>query len=212
MPIAMFIENATIGYLVLWFLVCVWIRLFLCFASTSRLNIVWTVHSSATFLILINFLAIFQSWDSQICFLNNFFIKNESHDTIYIFKNYFAIVFSVFSQINYMKLVFKWDFLKQLIKPSYKITILSLSPTITTGHRKTQPTQLTHKFEREARSCCWRSSSSEGVQNLDRKLNGWRAPWRPHQVGPQNWHFQTQALTPLLNLVFGWVNNNNCLN
>ena len=24
-------------------------------------------------------------------------IKNESHDTIYIFKNYFAIVFSVFS-------------------------------------------------------------------------------------------------------------------
>jgi len=62
------------------------------------------------------------------------------------------------------------DFLKQLIKQSYKITILFLSPILTTGHRKTQPTQLTHKFEREARSCCWGSSSSEGVQNLHRKL------------------------------------------
>ena len=27
----------------------------------------------------------------------HFFIKNESHGTIYTFKNYFAIVFSVFS-------------------------------------------------------------------------------------------------------------------
>ena len=32
---------------------------------------------------------------SQITLFSNFFIKNGSHSTIYIFKNYFAIVFSV---------------------------------------------------------------------------------------------------------------------
>ena len=34
-------------------------------------------------------------WDPQISLFNNFFIKNKSHDTIYIFKNYFTTVFSV---------------------------------------------------------------------------------------------------------------------
>ena len=33
--------------------------------------------------------------DSQITLFINFFIKNKSHDTIYIFKNYFTIVFSI---------------------------------------------------------------------------------------------------------------------
>ena len=39
------------------------------------------------------------SWDSQTSFFSNFFfiIKNGSHDTIHTFKNYFAIVFSIFS-------------------------------------------------------------------------------------------------------------------
>ena len=32
-----------------------------------------------------------------------FFIKNGSHGTIHTFKNYFAIVFSVFSKISYIK-------------------------------------------------------------------------------------------------------------
>ena len=35
--------------------------------------------------------------DSQISFFINFFIKNGSYDTIHTFKNYFTIVFSVFS-------------------------------------------------------------------------------------------------------------------
>ena len=35
--------------------------------------------------------------DPQISLFSNFFIKNGSHDTIHIFKNYFATVFSVFS-------------------------------------------------------------------------------------------------------------------
>ena len=35
--------------------------------------------------------------DPQIPFFNYFFIKNGSHGTIHIFKNYFATVFSVFS-------------------------------------------------------------------------------------------------------------------
>ena len=33
--------------------------------------------------------------DLQIPLFSNFFIKNGSHDTIHIFKNYFATVFSV---------------------------------------------------------------------------------------------------------------------
>ena len=35
--------------------------------------------------------------DSQISFFINFFIKNESHGTIYTFKNYFATVISAIS-------------------------------------------------------------------------------------------------------------------
>ena len=38
-------------------------------------------------------------WDSQVLYSEKN-IKNGSHDTIYTFKNYFAIVFSVFSKIN----------------------------------------------------------------------------------------------------------------
>ena len=38
----------------------------------------------------------------QITFFNNFFIKNRSHNTIYIFKNYFVTVFSV-SIFNFSK-------------------------------------------------------------------------------------------------------------
>ena len=36
-------------------------------------------------------------WDPQTSFFNKIFIKNGSHDTIYIFKNYFATIFSIFS-------------------------------------------------------------------------------------------------------------------
>ena len=36
----------------------------------------------------------------QIILFNNFFIKNGSHNTIYTFKNYFTIVFSVSAKIN----------------------------------------------------------------------------------------------------------------
>ena len=37
------------------------------------------------------------SWTHKFHFLSIFFIKNGSHGTIHIFKNYFATVFSVFS-------------------------------------------------------------------------------------------------------------------
>ena len=40
------------------------------------------------------------SRDPQISLFSNFFIKNESHDTIHTFKNYFTIIFSVFSFSN----------------------------------------------------------------------------------------------------------------
>ena len=37
------------------------------------------------------------SQDAHTSLFNNFFIKNGFHDTIHTFKNYFTIVFSVFS-------------------------------------------------------------------------------------------------------------------
>ena len=40
---------------------------------------------------------VYCSRDPQISLFSNFFIKNESHDTIHAFKNYFVTVFSVFS-------------------------------------------------------------------------------------------------------------------
>ena len=43
------------------------------------------------------------TWDPQTSLFSNFFIKNESHNTINIFKNYFATVFSVF---NFSKISF----------------------------------------------------------------------------------------------------------
>ena len=41
--------------------------------------------------------------DPQAFFFNKTFIKNGSYGTIHTFKNYFAIVFSVFSKINCIK-------------------------------------------------------------------------------------------------------------
>ena len=46
------------------------------------------------------------SLDPQTSFFNNFFIKNGSHGTIHTFKNYFAIVFLVFS--FQFSMVSKW--------------------------------------------------------------------------------------------------------
>ena len=37
------------------------------------------------------------SQDPQVPFFSNFFFKTESHDTIYIFKIYFATVFLIFN-------------------------------------------------------------------------------------------------------------------
>ena len=43
--------------------------------------------------------------DPQTSLFNYFVIKNWSNDTIYIFKNYFTIVFSIFnfSKINFIQ-------------------------------------------------------------------------------------------------------------
>ena len=41
--------------------------------------------------------------DPQTLLSINFFIKNEFHGTIHTFKNYFAIVFSVFSKISFIQ-------------------------------------------------------------------------------------------------------------
>ena len=45
----------------------------------------------------------------KILLFSNFFIKNGSHDTIYIFKNYFATVFSVSAKISSIQMDTLYD-------------------------------------------------------------------------------------------------------
>ena len=45
-----------------------------------------------------------QFTDLQTSLFSNFFIKNESHNIIHTFKNYFATIFSIFSKINYIQI------------------------------------------------------------------------------------------------------------
>ena len=79
---------------------------FFFFVSCSRGQRLLFMNSSRTFP---TFSSLYQSCGSRALFMNpqiplfsNFFIKNESHDTIHTFKNYFAIVFSV-SVFNFSK-------------------------------------------------------------------------------------------------------------
>ena len=58
-----------------------------CFMNSSRKW--WIFHGEQCTRILFT--------DPQISLFSNFFIKNESYDTIHTFKNYFATIFSVFS-------------------------------------------------------------------------------------------------------------------
>ena len=75
------------------------------------------------------------SQDPQTSFFSKNFIKNGSHDTIYIFKNYLVIVFSIFSFYqnkwypNTPK-VFVWQ---RLFLPTY-FTILLIFVTIYGSH------------------------------------------------------------------------------
>ena len=56
----------------------------------------------------------------QITLFSNFFIKNESHSTIYTFKNYFATVFSV-SVFNFSKNKLYPNGPKYKLKPALKL-------------------------------------------------------------------------------------------
>ena len=68
---------------------------------------------------------------SQITLFSNFFIKNGSHSTIYIFKNYFATVFSISTKINLILFHYSvFNFNKNKLNPN--------EPT-------EQPTQLERK-------------------------------------------------------------------
>ena len=57
--------------------------------------------------------------------------KNRSHGTIYTFKNYFVIVFSVFSKISCIQTDFVWQ---RLFLPAYFI-IQFIFDTIYRSHR-----------------------------------------------------------------------------
>ena len=70
--------------------VCVFVlrfSLFFFFFFFGSARICWLLHSKQCICALFT--------DLQIPLFSNFFIKNESHSTIYTFKNYFATVFSI---------------------------------------------------------------------------------------------------------------------
>ena len=52
---------------------------------------------------LVNSTPVHCSRDQQTPFFSNFLIKNRSHGTIHIFKNYFTTMFSVFNKISYIE-------------------------------------------------------------------------------------------------------------
>ena len=55
---------------------------------------------------------VYYSQNPQVPLFSNFFFKTESHGTIHIFKNYFAAIFSIFSNKKYPKrlLIGNWQF------------------------------------------------------------------------------------------------------
>ena len=76
----------------------VWIRFIastFCFQRVSAIFFFFGSRTCWLFVCEQCICAIFM--DPQISFFSNFFIKNGSHGIIHIFKNYFAIVFSVFN-------------------------------------------------------------------------------------------------------------------
>ena len=81
--------------------VCIWIvlkstilRMHLCFPF----SFFFEVHFNRILVFLVGPMHCLQ--DPQISFFNKNFIKNRSHSTIYIFKNYFVIIFSKISDIQ----------------------------------------------------------------------------------------------------------------
>ena len=67
------------------------------------------------------------AWDPQILLFSNFFIKNGSHGTIHIFKNYFTTMFSVFSfsKINSIQMDPKKDDWNIKVTKSYRMFLIS---------------------------------------------------------------------------------------
>ena len=116
-------QNLKLTYHVTWHIVSVWIQRLLHFAyfvfcfffffiffivariSGDKFHCSWTIaiykfDFSTLFITLVG--PVHYSRDSQISLFSNFFIKNGFYGTIYTFKNYFAIVFSI-SVFNFSK-------------------------------------------------------------------------------------------------------------
>ena len=76
--------------------ICVWIHI--C-SKHLRFKVFFFFFGKARFCCCFQFSVglMYCSWDAQTSLFSNFFIKNGSYGTIYTFKNYFTIVFSVFS-------------------------------------------------------------------------------------------------------------------
>ena len=72
----------------------------------------WQSKFSLEWLCLVGL--VYCSRNSQTSLFSNFFIKNGSHGTIHIFKNYFATMFSIFSKICGIQMDPKWHFLKKI--------------------------------------------------------------------------------------------------
>ena len=86
--------------------ICVCVYVFLFFFFFMRLwdlrllfmHCIWTVTTQFDFSYLFQPISAYRALfiDPQISLFSNFFIKNESHDIIHIFKNYFVTVFFSF--------------------------------------------------------------------------------------------------------------------
>ena len=72
----------------------VWIRRLTCCVFSNTFSLFFGFFARKNWLFYCKQCIRAQFTDSQISLFNNFFIKNESPDTVHTFKNYFATVFS----------------------------------------------------------------------------------------------------------------------
>ena len=117
-----FFSLRRVHFVLVWIALILVLRLrflsFFFFFSFSSFQPQWLIRSS------VNSTLMHCSWIPQIPLFINFFIKNRSHSTIHIFKNYFATVFSVFSfsKISYIQTnptLFRVRFLASNYLPLY---------------------------------------------------------------------------------------------
>ena len=113
------------------YIVPIWIQINLAFAFCNLRFFFFFVQPAIVDKSTVNSAPVHGLRVPQITLLSNFFIKNWSHNIIYVFKNYFVAVFSVLAKINCIQ-----------TDPSCRVHVSSLSQLMLTANGSHSPTSL----------------------------------------------------------------------